>query len=187
MIGKVFLCITLVLSFGGYCFAAGQAKPRWKPKQRRFDLAISAECDLLPLPRNKQLRRMVAKTIQPVRHKPGTLADRAYKFDLNGDGSPEYLVVLGYGSAFTIYDWGIFTSKPVRLIGILSGDTLYLKKPRNGYTRIHSLVHASASYFDFQDYCFKRGSYRACTKLKAIENDEDNLPRYIFNTRGNCR
>ena len=187
MVGKVFLGLLLGLSLGVSCFAAGQARSRLKAKQQRFDLAISAECDLPPLPRNKWLRRMVAKTIQPVKHKPGTMADRAYKFDLNGDGRPEYLVVLGYGSVFTIYDWGIFTSNPVRLIGILSGDTLYIKKPKNGYTRIHSLVHASAGYLDFQDYCFKRSSYQACTKLKAIPNDEDNMPRYIFNTRGNCR
>jgi hypothetical protein len=129
---------------------------------------------------------MVEKTIRPVKHKPGTLADRAYKFDLNGDGNPEYLVVLGYASIFTIYDWGIFTSNPVRLIGIISGDVLYLNKSRNGWTKIHSLYHASAGYLDLIDYCFKRGQYRACSKLKAIGNDEDNLPQYLNKVPNNC-
>jgi hypothetical protein len=54
-------------------------------------------------------------------------ANRAFTYDLNGDGRPEYIVPLQCGAVGNC-NWGIFTGGPLRLVGNIPAEYLYIRR-----------------------------------------------------------
>src|SRR5262245_40356638 len=54
-----------------------------------------------------------------------TWADRAFAFDLNKDGRPEYLVPLVCAATGNCA-WGVFALRPARFLGTVDGQYIYI-------------------------------------------------------------
>ena len=72
-----------------------------------------------------KLRRVVKTAMKQERTAGNSNADRAFPFDLNNDGKPEYFVPLDCGATGNC-NWGVFALKPARFLGTVNGQYIYI-------------------------------------------------------------
>ena len=85
-------------------------------------------------------------------------ADRAFAFDLNGDRRPEYFVPLVCGGTGNC-DWGVFTLKPARFLGVVNGQYLYVRASAGRWPDIAVYGHMTAAEGTVGTYVFRKGRY----------------------------
>ena len=129
-----------------------------------------------PLFRKRQLERVALRAIG--KDWWGTVwANRAFAYDLNGDGRPEYIVPLQC-SAVGNCDWGIFTVGPLRLIGNIPGEYLYIRRRTASWAAITTSGHISVSESELRSYAMRGGRYTEVGS-RFSEKAEVPLPRAL--------
>jgi hypothetical protein len=103
---------------------------------------------------------------------------RAFAFDLNADGAPDYLVPLGCG-ATGYCEWGVFSSNPVRLRGRVGGNSLYLRARKGGWPEI--VTTSGNISVTIARYRFVHGTYRHYGQDKEVAPNTE-LPRWLRET-----
>jgi hypothetical protein len=88
----------------------------------------------------------------------GTWGDRAFAFDLNGDGRPEYFVPLDCGGVGNC-TWGVFGLRPSRELGLLVGQHIYVHRRAGRWPDIIVYAHFSAAEGGLRTYGFRNGRY----------------------------
>jgi len=118
-----------------------------------------------------------------------TWADRAFPFDLNGDGKPEYFVPLGCGGTGNC-SWGVFALSPARILGVLGGKFIYVHKRAGHWTDIITYTHMSASEGILATYSFRKKRYvwlgdKYPTNVDTTLTEND-IPKFLKKARGGC-
>lgn len=98
----------------------------------------------------------------------------AVAYDLNGDGKNEYFVVLkDKGIGDNVY-FGVFTIKPVRFLGIIFAENIYLRRRVNGWMAFTVASHLTASDSYVETYAYRNGKYVRVAggyEVSAYRND----------------
>jgi hypothetical protein len=86
-------------------------------------------------------------------------ADRAFAYDLNRDGKPEYFVPLNCGATGNC-TFGLFTLKP-KSLGKVNGEYIYAHARTGAWPDLITYAHFTAVEGDVFTYTFKRKRYQA--------------------------
>jgi hypothetical protein len=118
----------------------------------------------------------------------GTWGDRAFVFDLNGDRKAEYFVPLDCGGTGNC-TWGIFSLNPARLLGFVSGQSIYVHRRAGRYPDIITYTHMSASEGILATYSFRKRVYvwlgdEYPTSVGLIPGN--NIPVFLKKARAAC-
>ena len=90
---------------------------------------------------------------------PGHWGDRAMAYDLNGDRVAEYFVPLVCGAVGNC-SWGIFSSKPLKVLGVVNAEDIYVHKRLGKWATLTTYIHDNASEGYLTNYSFRGGHYR---------------------------
>jgi hypothetical protein len=122
--------------------------------------------------------------------------DRAFAFDLNHDGRPEYFVPLTCGAVGNC-SWGVYALRPARSLGIVFGQFIYVHKQAARWPRIITYEHMSAAEGVLDTYEFRRGQYRPLGKGYAIGPEDrtmeiqkvrgHRMPRFLDQAHRACK
>jgi hypothetical protein len=88
----------------------------------------------------------------------GTAPDRAFAFDLNDDGRPEYFVPLACGATGNCA-WGVFAMMPARFLGTVNGQYIYIHARAGSWPGVITYTHLSAAEGALDTYLFRKGRY----------------------------
>jgi hypothetical protein len=122
--------------------------------------------------------------------------DRAFAFDLNLDGKPEYFVPLDCGAVGNC-NWGVFAVSPTRFLGKVNGQYIFVHQREGGWPVIVTYGHLSAMEGALVTYVFTRERYRMSGKELPIGPEDRTLeiqnvrghkmPRFLDHARGACK
>jgi hypothetical protein len=123
-------------------------------------------------------------------------ADRAFAFDLNGDGKLEYFVPLVCGATGNC-TWGIFALRPARFLGTVNGQYIYIHKGPGRWPSIVTYGHLSAMEGVLDTYLFRAGRYDLSKKGYPIGPEDRTLeiqnvpghrmPGFLGKARAACK
>jgi hypothetical protein len=101
----------------------------------------------------------------------GTSADRAFAFDLNGDGRSEYFVPLDCGAVGNCM-WGVFALNPARELGLIAGQYIFVHRSAGRWPDLASYAHLSAIEGSVTTYHFHGKRYAALGSPYPINHGE---------------
>lgn len=116
---------------------------------------------------------------------PGIYGDRAFVYDLNGDQKKEFFIPLDCGGTGNCR-WAIVAAQPVRLLGVLWGETFYLHQRISRWRRITLTSHLNVSESMIDTYAFRRGRYRQFGRGYLASAYIDNFPRSLLTVEPLC-
>jgi hypothetical protein len=126
----------------------------------------------------------------------GEMPDRAFAFDLNDDGRPEYFIPLVCGAVGNC-TWGVFAQGPIRFLGTVNGQYIFVYKRAGGWPGIITYGHLSAMEGVLDTYTFKKGQYRLSGKGYPIGPEDRTLeiqnipgrkmPKFLDKARRACK
>ena len=141
------------------------------------------------------LDRQVAAALKHEKFAEG-MPDRAFPFDLNHDGKPEYFIPLVCGAVGNC-TWGVFALKPARFLGSVNGQYIFVHKHAGRWPGIVACGHLSAMEGFLDTYVFRNGRYRLTGKRLPIGPEDRTLeiqnvpgrrmPKFLDKTRGACK
>ncbi|HEY8227641.1 MAG TPA: hypothetical protein VIG25_20385 [Pyrinomonadaceae bacterium] len=120
--------------------------------------------------------------------------DRAFVFDLNGDSKPEYFIPLSCGAVGNC-DWGVFALNPLRFLGVVNGQYIYVYSRRGGWPAVITYGHLSAIEGSLETYTFSKGRYARVGDGYAIGPEDRTLiqnkpgrklPKFLERARAAC-
>jgi hypothetical protein len=127
---------------------------------------------------------------------PPRYADRAFAFDLNGDGTDELFVPLTCGATGNC-GWALLTTDRRRLLGIIGGQYFYVHRLRGRWPVIITYGHLSAVEGSLSTYHFRDNRYVASKHTYAINHGDYDLdiqgglghkmPVFLQRARPGCR
>ena len=139
----------------------------------------------------RQLRLEVRPDVPPVlRGGPTTFS--SFSCDLKGDRVDEHFVPRECGATGSC-EWGVFSVRPVRFIGLIPGETLLVRRRAGRWSSVTSTSHVSVSDSDVAAYALVRGRYRRQTPIRRysarVAKDgslQDDFPRDLLKVRPRC-
>lgn len=111
--------------------------------------------------------------------------DRAYAYDLNGDGVKEYFVPLDCGATGNCR-WGIFAIKPVRLLGVIYAENFYIHRRLHRWSRLTTTEHENVSRDIINTYRFRGSKYRKFGWAYEASAYKDNFPCTLLTVEPLC-
>jgi hypothetical protein len=142
-----------------------------------------------------KLSRLV-EVVQKEVDAPERSPDRAFAFDLNNDGRPEYFVPLACGATGNC-DWGVFALRPIRFLGTVNGEYIYVHKRTGHWPGVITYGHLSAAEGSLYTYLFRKGRYTLVGKGYPIGPVNSTLeiqgvagrkmPRFLNKARSACK
>ena len=138
-----------------------------------------------------QLRLEVRPDVPPVlRGGPTTFS--SFTFDLNGDRIEEHFVPLECGATGNC-QWGVFSVRPVRFIGLIPAEQLLVRRRTGRWSTITVTSHWSVAETDVASYALVRGRYRRQTPIRRYSarfakdgSVQDDFPRDLLKVRPTC-
>ena len=125
-----------------------------------------------------------------------TAVDRAFAFDLNKDGRPEYFAPLVCGATGNC-TWGVFALSPARFLGTVNGEYIYVHKRAGLWPGIITYGHLSAAEGVLETYIFRKGRYTPVVKgypIGPVNRTLDiqgvpgrKLPNFLDRARAACK
>ena len=139
----------------------------------------------------RQLRLEVQPDVPPIlRGGPTTFS--SFTFDLNGDRIEEHFVPLECGATGNC-QWGVFSVRPVRFIGLIPAERLLVRRRIGRWSTITATSHVSVSESDVASYALVRGRYRRQTPIRRYSawvakdgSSRHNFPRDLLKVRPTC-
>lgn len=186
--------LVLALLFASNAAVMAQQKS-WQPLSRKqlvkFDWNC-AETSWNPTPAQSRILR--AALSREHSGGPGS-ADRAFAFDLNGDRKPEYFVPLVCGATGNC-TWAVLTANRPRLIGMVSGEYVYVHRRRAHWPVLITYGHLSVVEGSLATYRFHTGRYLPLANTYAINHGTFDLeiqggrghkmPLFLQQARAGC-
>lgn len=162
--------IVLLIATG---FSVNAQTRDWRELRRQPLVKFSWGCSTRSAYPTAKLDRIVKRTMKREQFEGfGTWSDRAFAFDLNGDRRLEYFVPLDCGGTGNCY-WGVYTLNPVRELGIINGQYLYVHRRTGRWPNVITYGHVTASEGALTTYRFNN---RYVTRSRyAINNGVDYL------------
>ena len=125
-----------------------------------------------------------------------TAPDRAFAFDLNNDGRPEYFVSLACGATGNC-TWGVFALRPIRFLGTVNGEYIYIHKRAGRWPGVITYGHLSAAEGVLHTYRFRKGRYTLLGKgypIGPVNNILEiqglpgrKMPNFLDRARAACK
>ena len=141
----------------------------------------------------------LSRIVEVARKREGAAAtppDRAYTFDLNNDGRPEYFVPLACGATGNC-DFGVFALRPTRFLGTVNGEYIYVHKRAGRWPGVITYGHLSAAEGALHTYLFRKGRYTLSGKGYPIGPVNSTLeiqgvpgrkmPKFLDRARAACK
>lgn len=122
--------------------------------------AFGFECQTTQFPRTKLPKAIRAAVAQVTNEGSSGNGERAVGYDLDGDGVKEYFVALRDMGIGDNYVWGIFAVKPVKFLGIIRAEHIYILKRRGKWPALTAHWHESVSDSYISTLSFRNGRYR---------------------------
>ena len=123
-------------------------------------------------------------------------SDRAFPFDLDHDGKPEYFVPLWCGAVGNC-TWAVLALSPTRLLGKVNGQYIFVHRQRKHWPTILTYSHLSAMEGILTTYVFAGTRYRMSRnrlpigptdRTLEIQNVRGHeLPKFLDKARGACK
>ena len=104
----------------------------------------------------------------------GRKGDRAVALDLNGDQKREYFVPLDCGAVGNC-NWGVFAVRPLRKLGVINAEYIYVDSGRARWPELVTYGHLSAVEGTLTKYQMRRGRYRQSSRVFPINHGESGL------------
>jgi len=120
---------------------------------------FGGECEGSLFHPSPQLDQLIQKTKQLERspcHSP--LCDKAFPYDLNGDGRNEFFVRLGCGATGNC-TWGIFSDKPARPRGTFTAWFFYLHRREGAWSPLTAYAREGGDQGVITTLANRRGKY----------------------------
>jgi hypothetical protein len=179
----VFLCESLSL--------AQSPRTTQRPSFAKFDWNCASTSTY---PR-ATLVRVIERALKTEEYSEGP-PDRAFPFDLDRDGKPEYFVPLWCGAVGNC-TWAVVALSPTRLLGKVNGQYLFVQRQAKHWPTIFAYGHLSAMEGVLDTYVFAREHYRVSGKglpigpahrmLEVQKARGHTLPKSLDNARGACK
>ncbi|MDT5124211.1 MAG: hypothetical protein QOC96_3693 [Acidobacteriota bacterium] len=106
------------------------------------------------------------------------IGTEAFAFDLNGDSKPEYFVPLTCGAVGNC-TWGIYAVNPTRLLGIIYGKYIYIRKSFGKWRNISTYSHLAINWGGVSTYGFKKGQLIKMAKDYEVTASEVRIPEFL--------
>ncbi|HEX7295558.1 MAG TPA: hypothetical protein VF251_07385 [Pyrinomonadaceae bacterium] len=191
MSGTVFVMSIVLLS----AYSSSGQNQRWREIQGHPLTKFDWNCALPSTYPQSKLARAVKDVLEHERDAED-IPDRAFPFDLNQDGKPEYFVPLFCGAVGNC-DWGVFAVSPTRFLGKVNGQYIFVHRRRVRWPAILTYGHLSAMEGALGTYVFARGRYRMSGEELPIGSRDRTLdiqnvaghrmPRFLDKARGACK
>jgi hypothetical protein len=92
--------------------------------------------------------------------------ETAFAYDLNGDGHNEYFVRLACGATGNC-QWGIFSTQPARLRGIITAWFFYVHKRSGSWSTLTTYIRMGGDEGIIDRFAYQRGQYvRLSTRVE---------------------
>jgi hypothetical protein len=130
----------------------------------------------------------IERLIQQARRKGGhgpPYFEEAAILDLNGDEKKEYLVRVSCGGTGNC-DWAVITRSPIRFLGIIAGQYLYVEKTKGRWPEIKTYTHTSASEGVIATYKYNGKRYRWSGDEKDVNTHLQNVPKPLVRAEALC-
>ena len=131
------------------------------------------------------LDRFVKPYLKKIPYEVGKWGDRAFAYDLNGDGVKELFVPLDCGATGNC-NWGVFGTKPARLLGILNGENIWVHRRVSAWSRLTIGSHLSASESLLRTCRFEKGRYHRFGRDFVESGYKNNSPENLFVLEPTC-
>jgi hypothetical protein len=154
----------------------------WQSLRHESLAEFSWDCAQTSWRRTARLNGLVQTALHRSDDGPPKYGDRAFAFDLNGDGRAEMFVPLTCGATGNC-SWAILTTRHPRLLGVVGGESLYLHRKHGGWPVIITYVHVTAGEGSLMTYRVQRGRYVAVAKPYAINHTDYDMD--VQRGRGN--
>ncbi len=167
----------------------------WRKIQGRPLVKFDWNCASSSTYPQSKLHRAVKDALKHEKFAEG-MPDRAFPFDLNHDGKPEYFVPLDCGAVGNC-TWAVFALSPTRFLGNVNGQYIFVHKRAGGWPVIVTYGHLSAMEGALGTYVFTRGRYRMSGKQLPIGPEDRTLeiqnvrghkmPKFLDKAHGACK
>jgi hypothetical protein len=92
--------------------------------------------------------------------------ETAFAYDLDHDGRKEYFVRLACGGTGNC-DWGIFSTQPARLRGVVTGWFVFVQKPGASWSGLTTYSRMGGDEGIIDRFVYRRGKYvRVSTRVE---------------------
>ena len=146
---------------------------------------LDFECTKRSLYPGKYLNQLVRPLVEAP-DSPSAFGDRAFTFDLNGDGANEYFVPFDCGAIGFNCQWGIFALRPARLLGVVGGEYIYIHKRVGRWSRLTVYRHITSSDGEISKYRFLNNRYRRLGKSYETSAYRDDFPKSLLTVAPVC-
>lgn len=187
----VFLSVLL----GSNSFLAAQNR-LWQSAQKTALTEFDWNCAETSWHPSPSVNTIVQAALGREDDQPPRYGDRAFAFDLNGDGKPEFFVPLTCGATGNC-SWALLTTNNPRLLGIILGQYLYVHRLRGQWPVIITYGHLSALEGSLSTYRFLNGKYVSLINSYAINHGDNDLeiqggrghrmPPFLLRARPGCK
>jgi hypothetical protein len=144
------------------------------------------ECAKPSLYPKAKLNKLVKEDVNEAAYEGVAIwGDRAYPFDLNADGKPEYFVPLVcFGSGNCV--WGVYSVNPVRQLTTFAAYNIYIHKRVKRWSAITTFEREGYAAGDIASYCFGDKKYVECIRRYYLKIAASGLPRPLKGLRMKC-
>jgi hypothetical protein len=141
----------------------------WRSLQHQSLLTFSLDCAQTSWYSTERLTSLVQTALRQNGDGPAKYGDRAFPFDLNGDGSAELFVPLTCGATGNC-TWAVLSTRHRRVFGILGGQDIYVHSLRGRWPVLVTYAHVSAVEGSLYTYRFRDGRYTRVARSYAINH-----------------
>jgi hypothetical protein len=112
--------------------------------------------------------------------------DRAFPYDLDGDGKAEYFVPLDCGATGNCW-WGIFQEEPVRFLGMVNAQYIYVHQRTSDWSNVTTYSRGGSREGFVNIYEFINGRYIRKSWYESFSRDLFHAPDFLEKTGSpNC-
>lgn len=190
----VFLMFVLVAGFG---LQTSAQSSRWSDLEHARLVLLDWNCATPAAFPSARLNQIVKRVMKREGFEGfGSYGDRAFAFDLNGDQKPEYFVPLDCGAVGNCA-WGVFATNPVRELGLIHAQYIYVHRSAGRWPDLATYAHMSAVEGVVNTYHFRGQHYREFAAPYPINRGEyaldiqggmgRKLPKFLETAKRGCK
>src|SRR6185312_9635323 len=146
----------------------------WRSAQSRLVTKFDWNCAKTSWRPTRAENNIVQVALRREDNGPGRYADRAFAYDLNRDGTAELFVPLTCGATGNC-GWAVLTTTRPRLLGIISGQDVYVHSLRGRWPIIITYGHLSAVEGALETFRFLNNRYVLSKHPYAINHGDYDL------------
>jgi hypothetical protein len=162
---------------------------RWRSFKTRKLITFDFNCARIDSFPNASLSKIVWRAIKSEdRGGPTTYGDRAFAIILQNQSTPIYFVPTVCGATGNC-TWRLYTIKPLKYLGEISGQYIYTYQSSDGLPTMVTYGHISASEGGLSTYVANKGLYRRLGgeyRIDAQRLNGNPMPKFLETAKPQC-